>query len=278
MKQKFLFAISILVGIFAAALSHFWLASKEADYRARAARFASQESEIVASSRSLPAGTPLQASDFVKIDIPTRNLTDDNVMPADYSRLIGKTLNHTIERGSPILWTYIDGGKERPRSLSTDIQRGMRAVSIPVSGASGVSGLVRPNDCVDVLGSFSLPASSGGGAAGAADEVEMVTMTVLQNVTILAIGSDTQRSLQDGRGNAGGYSTVTLQVTPREAEVLVFAQQMRGRLFLTLRNSADVYFEEELPRVDFNQIESELKDLNKHRQEKIRGARSLERK
>lgn len=126
--------------------------------------------------------------------------------------------------------------------------------------------MVRPNDSVDVLGSFVLPAA---GAAGKTDELEMVTLTVLQNVTILAIGSDTQRTFSERKNNSG-YGTVTLQVTPREAEVLVFAQQMKGKLFLTLRNPADIYFEPELERVDFNQIERELKSLNQYRQEKIR--------
>ena len=80
------------------------------------------------------------------------------------------------------------------------------------------------------------------------------------------------RRLGDARG-ASGYSSITLQVTPREAEILVFAQQMKGRLFLTLRNKSDVYFENDLPRVDFNQIETELKSLNDYRQKEIRRIR-----
>ena len=266
MKQKFLFAVSILVGLFAAALAHFWVMTKESHYNELNERFRAQNIDIVVADRPLPAGTIIQLSDLSKTGRPSQHITDDHIKEGEFQRLIGKTLTQTLNYKDPVLWSYIDGGKERPRSLSSDIREKMRAVSIPVSGASGVSGLVRPNDCVDVLGSFALPAAAG----AAPDEMEMVTMTVLQNVTVLAIGSDTQRSLQDNR-NSGGYNSVTLQVTPREAEVLVFAQQMRGRLFLTLRNPSDVYFEEELPRIDFNQIESELKTLNKYRQENIRG-------
>ena len=101
-----------------------------------------------------------------------------------------------------------------------------------------------------------------------------MTMTVLQNVTVLATGTATARSrdpLGDPGGADGSYATVTLCSTPREAEVLVFAQQMRGRLFLTLRNGSDVYYEEELPRIDFSKIEGELGDLNRQRQSKLRG-------
>ena len=70
--------------------------------------------------------------------------------------------------------------------------------------------------------------------------------------------------------SSGSYGTVTLLVAPREAEVLVFAQQMRGSLFLTLRHPRDVHYETELPRVDFSKIESELKSLNEERQKSAR--------
>ena len=57
--------------------------------------------------------------------------------------------------------------------------------------------------------------------------------------------------------------------------ILVFAQQMKGKLFLTLRNKSDVYFENDLPRVDFTQIEAELKTLNEYRQKEIRRVRTM---
>ena len=62
-----------------------------------------------------------------------------------------------------------------------------------------------------------------------------------------------------------GYSTVTLSVTPREAEMLAFAEQIRGRLVLTLRNRNDMETEEELPTVNFTTIRKEIEDLNRER-------------
>ena len=67
----------------------------------------------------------------------------------------------------------------------------------------------------------------------------------------------------------GAYSTVTLEVTPREAEMLAFAEQMRGRLSLSLRNRSDVSYEKELPQVDFAKIRSEIEDLNQKRQQRM---------
>lgn len=268
MKQKFILIVSIGIGILAAILAHAWIRSKQADFNKEMNRLytGAEKVAVIVAVRPLPSGTTIQISDVGILSVFATSVTDDNILRDDAARIVGRTLLHPLDMHNPILWTYIDGGKQRGRNLSDDIKEKMRAVSIPVSGASGVSGMVRPNDSVDVLGSFVLPASP---PTTDASELEMVTLTVLQNVTVLAIGSDTQRTISDRRNNSG-YSTVTLQVTPREAEALVFAQQMKGKLFLTLRNPSDVYFEPELPRVDFNQIERELKSLNEHRQQNIR--------
>jgi Flp pilus assembly protein CpaB len=65
------------------------------------------------------------------------------------------------------------------------------------------------------------------------------------------------------------YNTVTLEVTPREAEMLVFAEQIKGRISLALRNPDDIYFEKTLPRVDFQMIQSEIESLNTYRQQQL---------
>ena len=106
-------------------------------------------------------------------------------------------------------------------------------------------------------------------ATGPQAETEMVTMTILQNVAVLATGTETARG-RSQRPGASGYGAVTLLATPREAEILVFAQQMKGRLFLTLRNPGDTGFEKELPQIDFRKIREELEGLNAERQKKHR--------
>ncbi|NLB69102.1 MAG: Flp pilus assembly protein CpaB [Lentisphaerae bacterium] len=269
MKQKFVLIISLAAGLLAAVLAYIWLNSKKAEFDREYAKLMGRgKASVVASDAALPVGTVIENSDIGIMKIDLAAVTDDHILEKDAMRVIGRKLIYSTGSRTPLLWTYLDGGKQRFRTLSDDIQQGMRAVSIPVSGASGVSGMLRPNDSVDVLGSFVLNSAPGTPLI----EAEMVTLTVLQNVTVLAVGDRTVRSQVDSR-SASNYGTVTLHVTPREAEVLVFAQQMRGKLFLTLRNSTDVYFEEELPRVDFNKIETELQDLNEVRQTRIRNTK-----
>lgn len=266
MKQKFILIAAVLFGLVAALLSRAWLKGKEAEYDRRHAELVGKATKIkvVAAGRNLPKGTVLQVADLGYLSVFESAVRGHAVLPEDYMRIVGRKLEHTVERGAAIFWSDIEGGQTGYKGLAHDIQDGMRAVSISVSGASAVSGMVRPNDTVDVLGTFVFDASD------TPDASELVTLTVLQNVTVLATGSDTAKTLNPLQRNTGNYSTVTLEVTPREAEVLVFAQQMKGRLTLTLRNPSDVNFMRELPRVDFQKIEAELRELNDHRQSAIR--------
>ena len=90
---------------------------------------------------------------------------------------------------------------------------------------------------------------------------------------MLATGQTMAKQLSlSSRVNARstGYSTVTLEVTLREAELLVFAQQLQGRLTLCLRNPNDGSYENSLPEVDFKYLESKLPELNQFRQKSIR--------
>jgi pilus assembly protein CpaB len=189
------------------------------------------------------------------------------VLPDDYDVVIGKRMLMPLKRNEMLTWTHVDIPERGRLGLSSMIQHDRRAISIGVSGPNAVSGLVLPNDHVDILGTFALPSRQ------AAGETEVVTLTLLQDVTVLATGTRLGKQLMYGgdqwSSGAGGYSAVSLEVTPREAEVLVFAQQMKGQLTLSLRNRDDVGFVRELPEVDFKRLESELPNLNDYRQREI---------
>ena len=264
MKQTFLLVASIAVGLLAAILARAWVNARNAEFDARIERLKASQAtvQVLYAARPLAAGTKLESSDLIPGETLQVAVGSDNISALDKHRVVGRTLNHTVSAEDPILWTYLEGGRDTARKLSEDVSSGMRAISIPVSGAAAVSGLVRPSDHVDVLATFATGLDK--------DNPELVTMTVVQNVTVLATGTETSRSRSAAANASGSYGTVTLLVAPREAEVLVFAQQMRGSLFLTLRHPRDVHYESELPRVDFSKIESELKALNEERQKSTR--------
>jgi pilus assembly protein CpaB len=147
-----------------------------------------------------------------------------------------------VQAGDPLLWSQFETTKAAER-LSTKVQKKARAVTIDANTSATVGGWVRPNDHVDVLGTFK-----------DAQTNESVAVTLLQNVIVLATGKITGTTnvnlIPEGQRM---YSNVSLLVLPEEAEILVLAQES-GSLVLSLRNEDDVDVLEERGRATINTL------------------------
>ncbi len=267
MKRKIVLIVSIVAGLVAAVLTRFYITAKDAEVQrlkdAINRRYGTIDVLIFA--RDTPAGTVVQRSDFLKMTVPEIGMRGQALTEENLSDVLGRKTLVGHRYKDIVFWADIEGGDPTSKGLSADIKRQMRAISINCSGAASVSSMVRPNDHVDVIGTFDL---SDGPVAGARAK-SLVTCTILQNVLVLATGARTAKTrAREGGFASSGYSTVTLEVTPREAEMLAFAEQIKGRLVLTLRNRNDTSFEKELPKVDFEKIRSEIEGLNLERQQK----------
>lgn len=272
MKQKIIPIIAIIIGILAFVLTAQYLKRKNDDLEKRwKALYAGAEKiSVVVAAHDIPGGSVIQRGDLRRADIFRSSAHDRIVTPSEADMIVGRKTIFEIKAQKPILWTDIVGGSPSDKGLADRVKPGMRALSISVSGAAAVSGMIRPNDRIDVLGTFTFPSER------VAGEMEAVTLTVLQDVSVLAVGSEISRHPAQRTSRAGSYSTVTLEVTPREAELLVFAEQMKGRLVLDLRNPTDVSYEEDLPSVDFEQLQSTLPEMNRFRQQNIRHKRNAQ--
>jgi pilus assembly protein CpaB len=267
MKQRMVLIISVVVGLLAFAMTQrsFHVRMAELD-KAREELLSSENRvEVIAAGRDLPAGTVLIKKDLGSKSIPRREVTKNTVLVADQERVFNKKLKYSMDKTETLMWSYVDVPSRPGSGLAPVISKGMRAISISINGAAGVSGLVQPNDRVDVMGSFTFPSRKD------PEKTEWVTLTILQDVSILATGQTLGKSeLGDRNKAATGYSTVTVEVTAREAELLVFVENMRGHLTLSLRNPEDASYEKNLPEVDFSKLEEEMPLLNTYRQQVIR--------
>lgn len=114
--------------------------------------------------------------------------------------------------------------------LAAILPAGMRAISTRIKEETGVGRLILPNDHVDViLIQRRRNRGSGGGE-------EYVSDTLFRNVRVLAIGQLIEA--KDGKKLAEG-NTATLELTPRQAELLALANSM-GEISLSLRSIADM--------------------------------------
>jgi pilus assembly protein CpaB len=128
-----------------------------------------------------------------------------------------------IDKGEPLRQQQISGFGDKS-TLSRKIGEDKRAFSLRVNDVSGVAGFLLPGDHVDVM----FTRSSEGGSGN------LVTDILLQNVTILGVD---QSSDEDSK-KAALARTVTMEVTPDQAQRLALAQQA-GTLSLALRNYAN---------------------------------------
>ena len=271
MKQKIVLIIAIAAGLLAAILTRAYLASRDAEIEKMKSDFRARHGTmtVLCFAENVPGGTALLEKHLGTRVVPESGLRGQALTKEQAPEIIGRRLVSGHRTGEIVFWSDIEGGNPIGSGLAADVKKKMRAVSINASGAAAVSGMVKPNDHVDVIGTFSFPKT---GEAGK-PVMDLVTCTMLQNVLVLATGKDTAKTTSPLNFGGTAYSTVTLEVTPREAEMLVFCEQIKGRLALTLRNRNDTSYEKELPQVDFEKIRSEIEDLNAKRQAEIGGGR-----
>jgi len=265
MKQKIILLVALLAGFAAFFLSKQNYERFKADYQKQF-----NTVTVIAAARDLVPGTKLTLQDIGKKSVFAKAITGRVFREDEFPELIGKKVLFMVRKDTPLNWNDVDMPYRGLSGLSGMIARGERAIAFGVDAVGAVAGHVKPNDHVDIIGTFSLPGQvKGPGATGPA---ETVTLTILQDVTVLATGKNTGRRGPefDVPERFGGeqYNSVTVAVTPREAEMLVFASQ-KGKLTLSLRNREDVSIEKQLGNVDFQQLEKNFNALNAERQQRL---------
>ncbi|MCB1483314.1 MAG: Flp pilus assembly protein CpaB, partial [Hyphomicrobiaceae bacterium] len=114
--------------------------------------------------------------------------------------------------------------------LAAVLPSGMRAVSTKINQATAAGSLILPNDHVDVILIREMRSKNGG--------QDYVSDTLFTNVRVIAVGQ--QIETKEGKKSADNDAkTATLELTPRQAEMLALANKM-GEITLTLRSVADM--------------------------------------
>ncbi len=234
MARKKLLLAAVIVGLFAGFLIYLYGKQIESERDAVTAN----PHDVIVAAAPIPAGT-LLSEDHISIrQVPEQFLPANPVLAHQLDVFLGQPINGDIAAEAMIL-TSDFATREVSRTLSGRIPDGERAMTIPVDAVSGVAGLLRPGDRVDILGTF--PVSSEDHLipeASGQDSMGYVTMSLLQNVTLLAVGQEISE-IGGRQQQRGGYANVTIAITPDEAELLIISQT-RGQLQLLLRHRDDL--------------------------------------
>ena len=184
---------------------------------------------ILTAARPLRAGALLGPDDLAgkETEAPTAEMEADTAATRD--ALLGGMIRHNLPAGAQIRLE----GVLRPHDrgfLAAVLEPGMRAVSIGVDPLTGAAGLIWPNDRVDVV----LTQAAENGTDSAARRVSGETM--LTGLRVVAIDQQLMQGVVGTEGPDHSTRTVTLEVTPAQAERIAVASRM-GHLSLTVRAS-----------------------------------------
>jgi Flp pilus assembly protein CpaB len=163
--------------------------------------------------------------------------TPKDILPdayTDTNDVVGMFAIRDIEKGDPLTPRNI--GKSLPY-LSQRIDPGMRAVSLSVfnSELNDTGGFIVDGDRVDLL--FTLESED--------QKYEVNTQTVMQNVNVLYVpGPQIKTDKTSGITPApppGDPIAVTFEVTPEQAQALIFISQVKnGHFSMILRSRRDL--------------------------------------
>lgn len=192
--------------------------------------------EVLVATRTLPVGT-IVSPDMLRYQPWPKDLIEQayylkSGVPA--TKLSGTVVRYAITAGQPLTQGALVQPGERG-FLAAALGPGMRAVTVPVSAQSGITGLVFPGDRVDVV----LSQSVVGGGEG---QPLKVSETIVRNMRVLAIDQQTDKVAGGDKADisnapATAAQTVTLEATPRIAEKIAVAQTI-GQISLSLRSLA----------------------------------------
>jgi pilus assembly protein CpaB len=223
---------------------------------------------VLVAARNIRADTEVLAEDMEVESREAASVPRMALTAADRERYRGRKVFRDIRRGDMLLASDFWQPAELEKFDKNEIAKGERAITVAVDQITGVAGLILPHSRVDLLGTFAM---TEGGGPSAVSQTNFVTRTLLSNVRVLAIDRQTFSETGapgggDERRKAGAYSSVTLAVSPLEAEIITLAQsQGQGMLTLTLRNPVDTESSVGVPPVDLHSLDDAVKRADERR-------------
>lgn len=194
------------------------------------------ENQILVVSTNLPAGTLVQEKHLKWQPWPESDDMEEVYIVEDVRTLeefIGTVVRQGVGNGEPVTDSrFIKPGEQG--FLSAVLNPGKRAISLPVNPTAGIAGFVFPGDRVDVVLTHALLTESEAAEDGTAP-ARRASETILSNARVIAM----DQSTNDQEQEASVRSIATLEVTPKQVEILTVAKEL-GQLTLSLRSLAQI--------------------------------------
>jgi len=176
---------------------------------------------IVVAVVDIPVGGKIDPNQVAVSAWPKENYPKDSF--PDMKAVVGRVARRDFLRGEPIVDSKLVPMEKGSGLLSLLLPAGMRAFSVRVNEVVGVGGFIVPDSRVDVLVTIQPGQRS-----------ERISKIVLENIQVIAAG----QAVEQKDNKPITVNTVTLAVTPEEAEKLALASN-EGIIQLVMRNFMD---------------------------------------
>lgn len=239
MKKK----LVVAVGLALIAVVSLWLYSRSLEQETAGG----QKVTVLVAGEDIPAGGRVTKAALALRDVPEAYVHPAAIRKGEENQIIGRPVANKISQGQPLLWSDFELQRTAAsRRLSAAVQKGQRAITIPVDASGSLAGMLRPGDHVDILGTFARNQGT-----------DWSTVTLLQNVLVIATGDERGAVENEEPAHPGSgprtFSNITVAVDLEEAELLVFSMQ-RGPINVALRSQDDIESVDDVPEKNFSDI------------------------
>jgi pilus assembly protein CpaB len=176
-----------------------------------------QTETVIVAASNLFWGTKLTQGVIKPVSFPKNSLPDGHFSTPE--SLEGRVLIANVMTYEPILESKLAPRDVTMGGVAAVTNPEKRAMAVKVDDVVGVAGFINPGNRVDVLVTIK--------------QSPPETKTVLQNVLVLATGSEVERKGKEEKPSP--VKVITLEVTPEEGEKLALAAT-EGKILLALRN------------------------------------------
>lgn len=201
-------------------------------------------------------GHTLTPDDVVKKEFPIEAITNalkgKEITETKLSEYLGRPLRVSVKAGQILSQDFFDPARIRVKDPTKALEANERLVTVPVSPVSSVGGLIRPGDFVDMTASFPIPDRSG--------QAVTMTFTVFKAKPVVATGSEIARNVL---GTQGNYSSITLRVTAKEANRIIYCLHNSVPYQFTLLNQEKQQPATTEPAIETQMVEPGVRDLKR---------------
>lgn len=220
MERQRIMIVVLIAAIALGGIASYSIYSYLASQQQEIARAKAEMGAVVVAAEPIPFGSRIEEKQLKKVLWPKANIPSGTF--TDPALLIGRNVVSSVVVGEPLMEAKLAPTEAKGGIMAYLIPEGHRAMAVGVNEVVGVGGFVLPNSKVDVV----LTTTPPGGT--------QTSKIVLQNLNVLAVG----QKLEEKEGKAVLVPTVTVSITPEEAEKLALSSNS-GPLQLLLRGTKD---------------------------------------